>query len=206
MWLSIVYLVAYRSQARHSVPTAETRLLGTTTFRSLHGYTFAQNVRNCQLPISSRYPVIELLVGLVFFVVAILELSLAGINLPSYVSSRTGFGLNLTQLDPPLAPIYGCHVATLAALITNALIVRDGTAEDQRTTFPKRIAIAVGAVICLVVIVWPTIHGAEEFSNSEALGTSRLWTIVAGLFFGAIAGVAYLVGRQIRLPADTDSR
>lgn len=108
--------------------------------------------RICALPISPRYPIVELIVGTAFFVLAVVEISWGGFNLPHYHRFRQGFGVNLQQNPLPLAAIYGCHVLMVSVFTTYALISRD------RARIPKRVATLAGVIIAGCTLVWPNIH------------------------------------------------
>ena len=117
--------------------------------------------RTCRLPISARYPLVELTVGLVILVLATLEILLAGINLPD-VGHRDVVRLSVSWLvgHPRWDLIGTCvlHCGLVCVLLSWALIRYDGYA------VPIRYAVgAFGAAWLLIVLapllrpeVWPS--------------------------------------------------
>ena len=109
-------------RARHNVPIFGWLALG-------------GRCADCQLPISTRYPLVELLVGMLFLIVGGVELIGNGVNLPRRQESAFGGALDdsnspqptmraaLTTKEPwTLGVTVTLHLALLATLIAAALI------------------------------------------------------------------------------------
>jgi prepilin signal peptidase PulO-like enzyme (type II secretory pathway) len=151
--------------------------------------------RHCKLPISQRYPSVELLVAICFFVLAVVEIGNSGVNLPNFLRYRPGFGVNLTREDPPLAMTFACHAATMAILIVNALIVRDGFQAEETLKFPQRVTLAIGLLVTVAVLFFPAIH--SNISEPASAILPRVFPLAKGILAGLAAGVAFFIGTQL---------
>jgi prepilin signal peptidase PulO-like enzyme (type II secretory pathway) len=106
---------------------------------------------DCQLPISPRYPLVELLLGTIFLLVGGIELIGNGVNLPRPSAELARPVLN-TQEPRALGAATALHLVLLATLVCAALIEYDG----QR--IPKRVALPVIALAIAVSLIWPAVH------------------------------------------------
>jgi prepilin signal peptidase PulO-like enzyme (type II secretory pathway) len=106
---------------------------------------------DCQLPISPRYPLVELLLGTVFLLVGGIELIGNGVNLPR-PSAEFSRPVLSTQEPQALGAAVTMHLVLLATLVCAALIEHDGQ------IIPKRIALPVIALAIGVSLVWPAVH------------------------------------------------
>lgn len=141
---------------------------------------------DCQLPISGRYPLVELLVGSAFLLVGGVELLGNGMNLPR--PSPEFLRAVLNTFEPQaLGVAVMVHLALVATLICAALIDFDGHA------VPKRLALPVIFLTVVVSLVWPAVHpiAAVEMRVADLpAGVSRwLHSPVVDLVAGGIAGL-----------------
>lgn len=82
--------------------------------------------RVCRTPISSRYPLVELLTGTLLFGLAVLELFLQGANLPSSETARVGRTVWMPlEFRGELISIFVYHALLVCLLLTWALIEYD---------------------------------------------------------------------------------
>ncbi len=159
--------------------------------------------RTCRLPISARYPLVELTVGLVILVLATLEILLAGINLPD-VGHRDVVRMSVSWLvgHPRWDLIGTCalHCGLVCVLLSWALIRYDGYA------VPIRYAVGAFGAAWLLVVLAPLLR--SEFWPSAMLdwrawlsgwtsGGDGLPGMIGGLFLGLlVAGGCRLAGRD----------
>ncbi len=104
----------------------------------------------CRLPISPRYPLVELAVGLVILILGMLEILLAGVNLPGF--GERGFaGLSVSWLvgHPRWDLIGTCilHSGLVGVLLSWALIRSDGCFLP-----PRYVAFAIGVALLLTAL------------------------------------------------------
>jgi len=159
--------------------------------------------RTCRLPISPRYPLVELAVGLVVLILSMLEILFAGLNLPG-PGERTFAGLSVSWLvsHPRWDLIGTCalHSGLVCVLLSWALIRHDGYAVPRGYT---ALAFAAG----LLWTVWTPVQGGSPWPLSD--GNGQAWTQIGlsggralaglggGLLLGLIAGAgARLAGRD----------
>jgi len=164
--------------------------------------------RDCRLPISPRYPLVEFTVGSIFLVLAVLELFLQGTNLPagfadvyfkvSWLAGRFSLG----QIA-----VFVYHCTLLSVLFSWALIKRDGCALPKRyVATALAIGFAVPAASSSVQPVpWISVNPGWILEHAWV---GRMDTGVVGLLAGALLGL--LVGgiqnfmRRIRSRSRTD--
>lgn len=158
--------------------------------------------RTCRLPISPRYPLVELAVGLIVLVLATLEILLAAINLPD-AGERATMRLGISWLigHPRWDLIGTCalHSGLVCVLLSWALIRYDGHA------VPRRYAVGVLVAAWLLVGVEP-LWRLQIWSRAPLIwpawlaawwhGGRGLWGLLGGLVVGAvIGGGCWLAGR-----------
>ena len=150
--------------------------------------------RQCQLPISARYPLVELGIGLLFLIFLFRTLLSGGANLPvreTNVYRGVVWILWYTKWD--LLGIYLYQMFLLTALWGGALMEYDGH------LWPRRIVAVVIAGGIAAVSLWPQLHpvplwGPESVRQTMPLGTCVL-SGLAGLLFSGV--VAYALSRLI---------
>ncbi|MCU0873952.1 MAG: prepilin peptidase [Pirellulaceae bacterium] len=159
--------------------------------------------RTCRLPISARYPLVELTVGLVILALATLEILLAGINLPD-VGHRDVVRLSVSWLvgHPRWDLIGTCvlHCGLVGVLLSWALIRYDTYA------VPIRYAVgAFGAAWLLTVSApllrpeaWPSAWlDWHAWLSGWTNGGRGLPGMIGGLFLGLlVVGGCRLAGRD----------
>jgi leader peptidase (prepilin peptidase)/N-methyltransferase len=148
---------------------------------------------DCQLPISPRYPLVELLLGSIFLLVGGIELIGNGVNLPRPSAELARPVLN-TQEPRALGAATTLHLVLLATLVCAALIEHDG----QR--IPKRVALPVIALAIAVSLIWPTVHPIAaleiSFSKLPAEISRPLQSPWLDIILGGFAGVLAVAAMQ----------
>ncbi len=83
--------------------------------------------RDCGLPIPKRYPLVELLAGIMFTSIVYVELLSGGANLPGVRPfSSGGISWTLVDVHPEMLWICAYHMTLLGVLLTASLIKYDG--------------------------------------------------------------------------------
>jgi prepilin signal peptidase PulO-like enzyme (type II secretory pathway) len=154
--------------------------------------------RGCRLPISPRYLVMEILVGLVFVLVAAIELLANGLNLP-YREWRIGTGIVWTVFFPKW-DLIGALVLHLSLFSVAIMLI--GT-QSERLKFPKiPLLVILGIYVAGFIsnrfvarVRWTEPWGERfpSYSNSSPLADASLaiehaLTSGIGLIVGAILG------------------
>jgi len=152
--------------------------------------------RTCHLPISPRYLAVEIVVGLMFMILAVVELIGNGINLP-HRDWRFGWGIVATVFYPKW-DLIGGYVAH-CSLFAVAVMLIGSHREGLR--FPRwqlivlagiyGIAVTLNPVLCPVRWTEPWVPRAMQFANDpwEQLTTGAIGGAV-GLMLGAIFATA----------------
>lgn len=143
--------------------------------------------RTCRLPISIEYPLIELLVGLVFLIVYFTEFAVAGSNLPGVELRPAGSGLVWMSVTPLLATRVFVYLFTLSGLVAAALIAARRV-ETPLTLFAwVLLVIVVGELIrpAAVVVPWWLGEPCPAVTRLDALVTLGLGC-VGGLIAAAL--------------------
>jgi len=153
----------------------------------------------CRLPISPRYPLVELAVGLVVLILSTLEILLAGINLPGS-GERAFAGMSVSWLvgHPRWDLIGTCilHSGLVCVLLSWTLIRYDGYA------VPRRFAALAFAAGLLLTAVAPALEpNARQFSVWDWQGWISAWvsggTGLAGLGGGLLVGLIAAAGCRL---------
>lgn len=109
--------------------------------------------RTCQLPIAVRYPLVELLSGLVFLALALMELVFAGVNLPiAWDANQAGFVHLITDPNILLLAIFPYHAALVLVMLTAALIAYD------RRPIPVSLTLFGILIGAGGLLGWPALH------------------------------------------------
>ena len=163
--------------------------------------------RNCQLPISSRYPIVEFTMGLVFLFLYFIELTSAGANIPVRpIGVQIGSVAMLFRPDWLLIGLTLYHAYLLCAIFSWAMILRDGYSVPARsvvTTF------AIGAVPAICFPVLLPFHVITPNAASVIIPTAlptmlsanvaAAVTVFVGGCVGAIlASVALLFAKKVK--------
>jgi hypothetical protein len=146
--------------------------------------------RDCRGPISFRYPLVEMLMGTAFVLVALGELF--------FVPHAEGVAIAgtrpaLTTWEPwPLWLAYGLHVLLVSTLIGAALVDYDGHAVPRRLFAP---VLTTGLILPLL---WPELRRWPAFEGMALSGwQAGLADGLCGLAAGAAAGM--IIGTMFRL-------
>ncbi len=158
--------------------------------------------RSCDLPIASRYPVVESICAGLCTAVYFRELLSGGANLPGRPPDFQHGGV-LKFFPNPSLDLIGLslfHCGTLCVLLVWGLIARDGR------RVPSRSVLAVLSVATALSAVFPTLHplgltgGPSTIMNAmDAWGTQGLGVSVAGGVAGLLSGLLlqWLFGRLL---------
>lgn len=156
--------------------------------------------RQCQLPISARYPLVELGMGLLFLIFLFRTLLSGGESLPvrdTNLYRGVVWILWYTKWD--LLGIYLFHMVLLSVLWSGALMEYDGH------LWPRRIVAVITAVGIAAVSLWPPLHpvpfwGPDSFRQAMTPGIG-VFSGVAGLLVSGVT--AHALSRLIyRQPSD----
>lgn len=144
--------------------------------------------RNCQIEISSRYPTVELTIGLMFLLLYFVELISGGTNLPG--RTPNGYAgvlwiLFYTRWD--LVALYAFHCFVFCALFSWAMIRRDG----HRVPL-KSVAITLTIAISCVLLQPPLLPWAYSAKPTSTI-TYSLQVAATSMIVGAIAAVVLQV-------------
>jgi prepilin signal peptidase PulO-like enzyme (type II secretory pathway) len=180
---SFMNVVIYRLPAGLSLlhppsrcPKCETPIRATDNVPIFGWLWLSGRCRHCEAAISARYPAVELLVALLFFGLAWIEVFTAGSNLP--VEEH-----RLTMAEA--WGIYGFHLFLVCSLICAAFIEFDGHPMPLRLALPPLI---VGIAAPLIL------------AHLRPFGSGALEGIL-GVAGGAIIGLAmWPFGRSRRVP------
>lgn len=192
MWLVLVWLFAvgacigsfmnvviYRLPAELSLlhppsrcPVCETPIRPTDNVPIFGWLWLRGRCRSCRVPISVRYPAVELLVGLLFVGLAWVEPVSGGSNQPSPPNIPA----------PELWGIYAYHLFLLCSLICAAFTEFDGHRLTTRLIVP---AFIVGLIAPLI---WPHLR---PLTTTVSLATSvpQSFEGVVGVTIGFVLGV-----------------
>lgn len=150
--------------------------------------------RNCQLPISSRYPVVEFSIGLLFLLLHFVEFTSAGANLPVRpVGHTTGATATLFRPHWPLLCLTLYHAYLMCAVFSWAMILRDGN------TVPTRAVVTTFAIGAVPAICFPMLQPLQMMTPAEIAGwlpkqiPDRLlphFASAVAVFVGAVTGGA----------------
>jgi leader peptidase (prepilin peptidase)/N-methyltransferase len=146
--------------------------------------------RDCGQPIAARYAVVELALGLLFFLLAYVELLRGGANLPGGPLSPFGGAIdNVYYPNWPLLGLFVYHAALLSLLMAILLIDLDGH------RVPRRLVIIGLMLGFLPAAVWPWLHPTLALSPLEPGGTTGPFK--AGLYLAIGMSVGTLLGAGI---------
>jgi leader peptidase (prepilin peptidase)/N-methyltransferase len=150
--------------------------------------------RTCRLPISARYPLVELTVGLVILVLATLEILLSAVNLPD-CGERTTMRLSVSWLigHPRWDLIGTCllHSGLVCVLLSWALIRYDGYAVPLR--YAAGALVTAWLWIGLALLLRPDIWQQGRLDGPAWLaawshGGRGLPGLLGGLLVGTVVG------------------
>lgn len=163
--------------------------------------------RSCGLPISSRYPLVELLAGVLFLALAIVELVLGGVNLPLEPPVASwGFAELILSPNPLLAAVFLYHATLVLVLLTAALIEYDGH------RFPPSLFI-FGLLVGSLVAAFGWLHIEPWIESADWSQESIGWlsgvvefavSILAAFAFGYVSSsLISVLKREMGVPDST---
>jgi prepilin signal peptidase PulO-like enzyme (type II secretory pathway) len=161
--------------------------------------------RSCDLPIASRYPIVESICAGLCTAIYFRELLSGGANLPGRPPDfQHGGMLKLfPNLEPDLIGLWLYHCGMLCVLLVWGLIAWDGR------RVPSRSVLAVLSVATALAVVFPTLHPLgltgepstilDATDAMDAWGMQGLGVSVAGGVAGLLLGLVlqWLFGRLL---------
>lgn len=163
--------------------------------------------RSCRLPISSRYPIVEFTIGLLFLFLHFAELTSAGANIPVRpIGMQTGAMSTLFKPDIRLLGFTLYHAYLLCAIFAWAMILRDGKSVPSRSVFTTFAIGAVPAICFPMLLPFQVISVNEAASILPAALPATLGKNVAAaatVFVGGCVGavlatLALLVAKKVK--------
>ena len=205
---SFLNVVIYRVPAGISVlakashcPVCQTKIASRDNLPLIGWLKLQGQCRNCGTSISSRYPSVELTIGLLFLLLYFVELISGGTNLPGRAPNHYAgvlWILFYTKWD--LVGLYLFHCFIFCSVFSWIMMGRDG----HRVPI-KAALITIGLVVA-AALIWPHLlpWSNGELLSVAAVGDSlRPWLAATErLLSGAVIGIStgWLVCRLCRLP------
>ena len=205
---SFLNVVIYRVPAGISVlakashcPVCQTKIASRDNLPLIGWLKLQGRCRNCGTSISSRYPSVELTIGLLFLLLYIVELISGGTNLPGRTPNHYAgvlWILFYTKWD--LLGLYLFHCFVLCAVFSWTMMGRDGH------RVPTKAAVITIGLAITAALIWPhllpwTDGGVVvKIINSTAMAPSifTLDRVFSGAILAGSAG--WLVSRLCGLP------
>lgn len=140
--------------------------------------------RNCRLPISIQYPLVEFAVALLFLLVFVTEFSTNGANLPGTRGNIMGSGLMRVAVTSQLVLRIVTYCIALSGLIAAALIA------VKSRIVPLKLYIWSIAPLVLATVIQPDVI-VVRWRDAPPVGPVEMrLDALATLICGAVAGVA----------------
>lgn len=205
---SFLNVVIYRVPAGISVlakashcPVCRTPIAGRDNLPLIGWLKLQGRCRNCQTSISSRYPAVELTIGLMFLLLYFVELISGGTNLPGRTPNHYAgvlWILFYTKWD--LLTLYLFHCFVLCAVFSWVMMGRDGH------RVPVKAAVITLALVVTAALIWPhllpwtdggilSLVTGDTAMPRPALTADRL---LSGAVVGLLSG--WLVSRVCGVP------
>lgn len=186
---SYLNVVIYRVPLKISVitkashcPNCSTKILSRDNLPLVGWLKLRGCCRNCRVPVSARYPLLELTIGLLFLLLYFVELISGGTNLPVRPPNwYAGVVWILFYTKWDLVGLYAFHVLVLCALFCWTMIQRDGHRVPARANAFTIMLTAFAVLICPHLLPF-----ASEISS---LRGPDLRSTVVVLFSGTAAGL-----------------
>lgn len=148
----------------------------------------------CREPISIRYLLVEIVLGLIFLFIFLLEFGLSGVSLPiREPNAINNWHRMLLELGNDLIPIVGFHLTMICVLFAFVLV------ELDKQKIPRSI-LTVGIVIgSAIAIIWPCsilLQWNYPLVDSGYPGSRATAIISLALGLGTGATIGWLIGRS----------
>lgn len=207
---SFLNVVVYRTPRRESLvmrrsacPKCGAKIAGKDNLPLIGWIRLHGKCRNCELPISARYPLVEGTTGCLFLLFFFAELLSGGLNLPiRHPNHYAGVVWIIFYTKWDLIGLYLFHCLLLSTLFSWSLIRYDGR------RIPSRSIVTTLTMILVPVIVWPDLLLVPmQLPSGIEIGSDQLeavLTAVAGGLVGCIAGL--FVDRLIKLGKSPQER
>lgn len=178
------------SDSRSHCPKCEASILARDNIPVIGWLRLRGKCRNCQLPISTRYPLVEGAVGLVWGLLLLLEVVGHGMNLPVEWSARHLYIWMIEFPNCVLLYVFFNHIVLIYFVFGITLIDLD----KFRT--PLKLSLFALATGCGIILLWPfsiPLSPVDVNQLSEAYSDSRLMQsllkIATGLGAGMLVGL-----------------
>lgn len=206
---SFLNVVIYRVPAGISVlakashcPVCQTKIASRDNLPLIGWLKLQGQCRNCGTSISSRYPSVELTIGLVFLILYFVELISGGTNLPGRTPNLHAGVLWIIfwMKAPDLIGLYLFHCFVLCAVFAWTMMGRDGH------RVPVKAAVITIAIVATTALLWPHLlpwQNGELLSLATVSESLRPFAATAErLLSGAVIGIStgWLACRVVRLP------
>lgn len=149
--------------------------------------------RSCQLPISARYPLVELAIGVLFLAFMYRTLLSGGANLPvREINTYKGVVWTLWYTKWDLVRVYLFHMILLVSLWTGALMEYDGHG------WPLRLKWVVAGVGFVGLTLWPQLHPLP-IGTTQQFQSPPWWTgPIAALLGSTVAAIGGAIGMRLQ--------
>ncbi len=134
--------------------------------------------RDCGLPISSRYPIIELIVAVIFLVIGWVEPISRGHNLPLTVVRL----LKPESSELSLWLLYAYQMTLITTLIAATVIARDGKRVPISVFMPALVVGLIGAGLFPPLHPESIVPGSRNLGHWAGLGNALIGMLVGGVF------------------------
>lgn len=205
---SFLNVVIYRVPAGISVlakashcPVCQTKIASRDNLPLIGWLKLQGQCRSCATSISSRYPSVELTIGLLFLLLFFVELISGGTNLPGRAPNHYAgvlWILFYTKWD--LVGLYLFHCFVFCALFSWTMMGRDGNRIPLKAALITIGLVATASLLSPHLLPW---ENGELFSVAAFSDSLRPWLATTErLLSGAAVGIAsgWLVCRAGRLP------
>jgi len=175
--------ISVLAKASHC-PKCQTKISGRDNLPLIGWLKLQGRCRNCETSISSRYPSVELTIGLLFLLLYFVELISGGTNLPVRLPNMYAgvlWILFYTKWD--LVGLYVFHISIFCALFCWTMIQRDGHRVPAKAS---AITILLSAT---AILVWP--HLLPFASETDGIrGDGSLWQRISSTSIVLLTGAA----------------
>lgn len=174
--LSIVWKPSFCPQCQHPIRMRDNvPVLGWLILRG--------RCRDCGGPISPRYAIVEFVMGMVFFILAYVELFSGGANLPGGpLTELTGAVDVVWNAQWPVILAYAYHCTLLSLLMCVVLCNRDGEAT------PKSLVWFGLVLAAAAVLLFPEMHPTWSTPGTPSPLGDRVLGALLGYALGSMAG------------------